>query len=92
MASHSAENSNQAISRTAISRDKGQGEEQGGVEGKMERREAGRETKGSGSTQGRRPRAADVSVCMCAQHWVGGKWVYEREAGRVGPVAPRGNS
>lgn len=36
----------------------------------MEKREAGRgqggrETKASGSTQGRRPRAADVSVCAC---------------------------
>ena len=43
----------------------------------MERREAGMEraaeggTKGSGSTQGRRPRAADVSVCVCVCMWVG---------------------
>ncbi len=98
--SHRTVNSNQAVSRTAISRDKGQGEEWGGVEGEMEGRDAGMEqagrgaTKGSGSTQGRRPRAADVSVCacVCAQHWGGGKWECEREAGRVGPAAPLGSS
>lgn len=49
-------------------------------------------TKGSGSTQGRGPRAADVSVCVCVQHSGGGKWECEREAGRVGPAAPLGCS
>lgn len=31
-------------------------------------------------------------MCMCAPHWVGGKWECEREAGRVGPAASRGSS
>lgn len=62
----------------------------------MERREAGMEqaggeTKGSSGTQGRRPRAADVSSCVCsALGW--GKWEYESKAGRVGLAAPLGSS
>lgn len=49
--------------------------EEGGREGT-----GGRETKGSGSTQGRRPRAADVSVCAC---------VFGSEVGVNGSVRER---
>lgn len=48
-------------------------------------------TKGSSGTQGRRPRAADVSVCVRPRVLVcvcWGKWECESEAGRVSPVAP----
>lgn len=62
----------------------------------MDRKEGGRQgwngvwgggTKGSGSTQGRRPRAADVSVHACVFNIE-----CEREAGRVGLAAPLGSS
>lgn len=63
----------------------------------MERREAGMEqaggeTKGSSGTQGRRPRAADVSSHVCVQHRARGKWECESKAGRVGLAAPLGSS
>lgn len=98
MTSHSAVNSNQAVSRTAISRDKGQGEECGGVEGEMEKREVGMKRGGGGqrvlvAPKGEGPEQL-TSVCarVCVQHWGGGKWECEREAGRVGPAAPHGSS
>lgn len=67
------------------------------MEGEMERREAGG---GRGGKQrvlvaprGEGPeQLTSVCVRVCVQHWGGGKWECEREAGRVGPAAPLGSS